>query len=283
MSKENRNIITKVESKKWLSVVGFLISVTLLSIAVFLSINQEKMDRMAKSREYDVSNYTLSTSSEINSGINEILSNNVNNTAKIILNEVNENITVNTNTITDNSAVQQDNDDNQQNKIVEDNEEKVQENKESQEHETEQAQEQTPNEEPPKQFIMPINGEIYKEYSMDSLVYSDTLQEWVTHRGIDIQANLEEDVKASADGTVKSIKNDPRYGWSITIEHKDGFNTIYTCLKSVDMVKEGDNVAQGQVIAKVGNSGVFESADGSHLHFEMTKEGGFINPEMYIK
>ena len=118
---------------------------------------------------------------------------------------------------------------------------------------------------------------------MDSLVYSDTLQEWVTHRGIDIQANASDEVKASASGTVKSIKNDPRYGWSITIEHNDGFSTVYTCLREVNIVKEGDKIEQGEVIAKVGNSGVFESADGSHLHFEMIKDGGYINPEMYIK
>ena len=109
------------------------------------------------------------------------------------------------------------------------------------------------------------------------------MQEWVTHRGIDIQANVSEDVKACANGTVKSIKNDPRYGWSITIEHKDGFSTTYTCLREANLVNEGDSVEQGQVIGKVGNSGVFESADGSHLHFEMIKDGGYINPELYLK
>lgn len=268
MRRENRgkHINKNLESKRWLSVVGFLISITLLSFAIFLSINQEKIDRLASVNEYDVSNYTMATSSEINSGINEILSNGISTTAPIVINELNETSTV-SNTNMENKV---------ENK-TEEIETKSESDKKNQEIQQEEEKEET------RQFIMPVNGEIYKEYSMDSLVYSDTLQEWVTHRGIDIQANVSEDVKACASGTVKSIKNDPRYGWSITIEHKDGFSTTYTCLREANLVNEGDSVEQGQVIGKVGNSGVFESADGSHLHFEMIKDGGYINPEMYLK
>lgn len=60
-------------------------------------------------------------------------------------------------------------------------------------------------------FSMPVEGEIIKEYAKDKLVYSDTLKEWVTHAGIDIKADKTTVVKASEEGTVKSIKNDPRY------------------------------------------------------------------------
>ena len=47
-----------------------------------------------------------------------------------------------------------------------------------------------------------------REYAKDNLVYSSTLEEWVTHMGIDIKADKTTVVKAAADGTVKSIKND---------------------------------------------------------------------------
>lgn len=277
MRKENRvrHVNKDVESKRWLSVVGFLISITLLSFAIFLSINQEKMDRLASTNEYDVSNYTMATSSEINSSINNILSNSINETASSITNQLNETNTIKT-SVPENSIQNEVNEDNLRFRNNATEQEEIQEQEQQEQPQTEEKKES-------KQFIMPVNGEIYKEYSMDSLVYSETLQEWVTHRGIDIQANISEEVKASASGTVKSIKNDPRYGWSITVEHKDGFCTIYTCLREANLVGEGDTVEQGQVIGKVGNSGVFESADGSHLHFEMTKDGGYVNPEMYIK
>ena len=49
-------------------------------------------------------------------------------------------------------------------------------------------------------FQIPLKGEILKDYSKDSLVYSDTLKEWTTHLGIDIKAERASVVKASADG-----------------------------------------------------------------------------------
>ena len=118
---------------------------------------------------------------------------------------------------------------------------------------------------------------------MDSLIYSNTLEEWITHRGIDIKAEKTTVVKASAGGTVKYIKEDPRYGLSITIEHSNGFQTVYSSLLSTEFVKEGDVVTQGQSIGTVGNSAVFETADGSHLHFEILKDGEYVNPDIYIK
>ena len=134
------------------------------------------------------------------------------------------------------------------------------------------------------EFIRPIEGETAKIFSMDSLIYSETLQEWVTHRGIDIKAEKGAEVKAIADGTIKSIKTDPRYGISIIIKHSKGFESVYACLlNEAQGLKEGDTIKQGQVIGNVGNSGVFESAEGMHLHFEMTKDGDYVNPDIYVK
>ena len=52
-------------------------------------------------------------------------------------------------------------------------------------------------------FKMPVEGEIIKEFSKDTLVYSETLKEWITHLGIDIKAEKTSVVKASEEGTVK--------------------------------------------------------------------------------
>ena len=66
-------------------------------------------------------------------------------------------------------------------------------------------------------FESPIAGEVMKEFAKDSLIYSETLKEWTTHLGIDIKAERATVVKASADGTVKDIKNDPRFGLTLII------------------------------------------------------------------
>ena len=132
-------------------------------------------------------------------------------------------------------------------------------------------------------FERPVEGEIVKEYAKDNLLYSETLQEWVTHMGIDIKANKTTVVKSSEAGTVKSIKNDPRYGLTIVIEHDDNFQTIYSNLLTSEFVVEGEKVEKEQSIGKVGNTAVFEIADEPHLHFEILKDSLPVDPTIYIK
>lgn len=132
-------------------------------------------------------------------------------------------------------------------------------------------------------FAKPVEGDVIREFAKDNLVYSETLQEWVTHLGIDIKANKTTVVKASADGTIRSIKNDPRYGLTIIIDHDDGYQTIYSNLLTTEFVVEGEKVKQGQSIGTVGNTAVFEISDESHLHFEILKDSEQLDPNIYIK
>ena len=140
-------------------------------------------------------------------------------------------------------------------------------------------------EEPVKEleFTYPVEGEILKGFAIDNLVFSETLQEWIVHKGIDIKSARTTVVKATEDGTVKAIKNDPRYGLTIIVEHRDGFKTIYSNLLTTDFVKEGENVTKGQSLGTVGNSAAFEIADEPHLHFEMTKDDETVDPMLYLK
>lgn len=132
-------------------------------------------------------------------------------------------------------------------------------------------------------FQKPVDGEIMKGYAKDNLVYSETLQEWTTHLGIDIKAEKTTVVKAAEAGTVKSIKNDPRYGLTIVIEHNDGYETVYSNLLSSEFVVEGEKVEKGQSIGTVGNTAAFEVADEPHLHFEILKDSIPIDPTTYMK
>lgn len=132
-------------------------------------------------------------------------------------------------------------------------------------------------------FAKPVDGEIIKNYAKDNLVYSETLEEWTTHLGWDIKADKTTVVKASAIGKVKSIKNDPRYGLSIIIEHQDGYETLYSNLLSTEFVTVGEEVKQGQSIGTVGNTAAFEIADTAHLHFEITKNGENVDPSTLVK
>ena len=133
------------------------------------------------------------------------------------------------------------------------------------------------------EFVKPISGDISKEYAKDSLIYSETLKEWITHLGVDIKAGRATVVKSAADGTVKYIKNDPRYGLTIIIEHSNGFETRYANLLTTEFVSEGEEVEAGQTIGTVGDSAIYEIVDESHLHFEILKNSESVNPCEYIK
>lgn len=131
-------------------------------------------------------------------------------------------------------------------------------------------------------FKAPLKGKIIREYAKDSLVYSNTLQEWVTHNGIDIKADKTSVVKAASKGKVSSIKNDPRYGLTVIITHDGGYQTVYSNLLTSEFVVKGEQVETGQSIGTVGNSASFETADEYHLHFELLKDNEYVNPEVYI-
>ena len=132
-------------------------------------------------------------------------------------------------------------------------------------------------------FERPVEGEIVREFAQENLVYSETLEEWVTHTGIDIKAEKTTVVKAAEAGVVKSIKNDPRYGLTIVIEHDDTYQTVYSNLLTSEFVVEGETVEKGQSIGTVGNSAIFEIADEPHLHFEILKDSIAVDPSIYIK
>lgn len=132
-------------------------------------------------------------------------------------------------------------------------------------------------------FEKPVEGEITKEYAKDNLIYSETLKEWITHMGIDIKADKTTVVKAAEEGTVKTIKNDPRYGITVVIEHQDGFQTVYANLLTSEFVVEGEKIEKGQSVGTVGNTAVFEIADEPHLHFEILKDSIQVDPTLYIK
>lgn len=174
------------------------------------------------------------------------------------------------------------------NQIIENTQNEVETNVKPEEN---NIQEETPKtepvveEEPVKEleFMYPVEGEIIKEFAIDNLVFSETLQEWIVHKGIDIKAQRATVVKAAEEGTVTAIKNDPRYGLTVIIEHRDGFKTIYSNLLTTEFIKEGEQVTKGQSLGTVGNSAVFEIADEPHLHFEILINDKSVDPTLYLK
>ena len=135
-------------------------------------------------------------------------------------------------------------------------------------------------------FQFPVkheNAQVTNPYSMDKLIYSVTLDQYMTHCGVDIEAPEDAQVVAVADGTVTAVYEDDRYGTSIEITHPGDIVSVYSNLSTAEMVETGDVVSGGQIIGGVGSTGLFESLEPAHLHFEMLKGGAYVNPGDLIK
>ena len=130
----------------------------------------------------------------------------------------------------------------------------------------------------PTLLIWPVNGgELAKEYSADALVFSETMQDWRTHNGIDIFAPVGTAVRAMAAGEVKDIRNDEMLGWVMDIAH-GSYTASYCNLQEGMTVKVGDKVEIGAQIGGVSDQARLEMAEKPHLHLEVRKNGELIDP-----
>jgi murein DD-endopeptidase MepM/ murein hydrolase activator NlpD len=98
------------------------------------------------------------------------------------------------------------------------------------------------------------------------------------HQGIDIAAPAGSLVWSTAEGVVLRTGVGIRYGRFIDIDHKNGMITRYGHLSSI-LVTRGMEVARGETIGKIGNTG---RASGYHLHYEVHRHGQRIDPQMFF-
>ena len=132
-------------------------------------------------------------------------------------------------------------------------------------------------------FIVPLCGDIEKDFSDNKLIYSKTLDEWRVHKGIDITSKEGASVKAVLDGYVEEIKNDEEYGMSVSIRHSKNLVSCYKSLSDDVLVLPNQIVKQGDIIGFVGNTSKIENSIGSHLHFEMMNKNKLVDPKIYIQ
>ena len=127
-------------------------------------------------------------------------------------------------------------------------------------------------------FTWPVNGTIIADYSVETLVYSETMGDWRTHDGLDLSVTLGSKVMATAAGAVSAILQDDFMGTVVEIDHGNGLVSRYANLAEVPTVKVGDAVKTGTVIGSVGATAAAESGLQPHLHFAMYQDGDPVDP-----
>lgn len=132
------------------------------------------------------------------------------------------------------------------------------------------------------QVISPLDGTTVTVFSMTELMYDETMGDWRTHNGLDIQAAEGDAVKTAADGTVVEVVDDELMGTTVIIEHAGGYTTHYSSLQTEPPVGKGEEVFAGDIIGYVGATAAAESTMGPHLHFSVAKDGKIVDPAEYV-
>lgn len=133
-------------------------------------------------------------------------------------------------------------------------------------------------------FILPVSGNLTHKHDPTLQVFSNTMQDYRVHLGIDIATKESAPVYAAADGKISKIWVDTLMGYCIAIKHSGDCVTIYKNLAEIlpEGIAEGVSVRSGQLIATVGESAMVEVADDPHLHFEMTVGNLAVDPLEYF-
>ena len=123
---------------------------------------------------------------------------------------------------------------------------------------------------------MPVEAGYYSSnygYRIDPITGKSSF-----HTGVDIIASPGTPVMAAAGGVVTTVAYVQEYGNIVDVDHDNGLTSRYAHL-SKSLVKVGDVVMKGQVIAKVGATG---RTTGPHLHFEVREKGIPLNPNKFL-
>ena len=100
------------------------------------------------------------------------------------------------------------------------------------------------------------------------------------HNAVDIANNAAPGIAAAAAGVVSDVQYlRYGYGYHVTLGHGDGLSTLYAHLSEI-YVKVGDRLARGQILGRMGSTG---RSTGTHLHFEVRKNGIIVNPLPFLK
>ena len=121
-----------------------------------------------------------------------------------------------------------------------------------------------------------IKGWLSSRYGMRTSPFNGLQQ---MHKGIDFAGRYGSEIIAVAGGIVTFSGKNGSYGYMLEINHGDNYSTRYAH-NDKNLVKEGDAVRKGQVIALMGSTG---RSTGPHVHFEVLQSGRQVNPSKFIQ
>ena len=136
--------------------------------------------------------------------------------------------------------------------------------------------------EDPTPLTWPVAGNLLMDYSMNSTVYFETLNQYKYNPALVIGSNVGNQVVAAAKGIVEKISVEDETGTTLTLNLGNNYELIYGQLKEL-AVKEGDVVETGQLLGYISEPTKYYCKEGSNLFFEMKKDGEPVDPFLYLE
>lgn len=130
-----------------------------------------------------------------------------------------------------------------------------------------------------KELSLPVDGQPYRK---EGFYYLEAFSEWKYHPGVDFKAAAGQPVKASLPGTVTEVYRSPVLGTVVRLSHEGGVETRYGCITPGEDILPGKEVAKGDVIGWVSDSGPREGDSEPHLHFEVHSQGKAVFSDQYL-
>lgn len=129
------------------------------------------------------------------------------------------------------------------------------------------------------EIIWPLKGEVIREYGLS---YSKTFSDYRYHNGIDISAARGAEVVLVLPGKVSKKESTKGEETKITIEHGQGWVSVYEHLEAT-VLKEGEYYQAGEIVGTVNQPGLNEVMEGPHLHYTLYKDNKLVNPLDYLQ
>lgn len=126
----------------------------------------------------------------------------------------------------------------------------------------------------------PVEGEVLKRFSDGELMYSETMNDYRTHNGVDICAEDGDAVVSVGKGTISDVRIDPLWGMTVSVDHGNGMVSVYKNLSETlpEGIEMGAYVDEGGIIGAVATGALVEVGERSHLHFEVMSDGVYVDP-----
>lgn len=131
-------------------------------------------------------------------------------------------------------------------------------------------------------LLWPVSGSVILDYSMDQTVYFATLDQYKYNPAVIISGNVNDQVKAAANGKITDISNNEVTGTTVTMDLGDGYTAIYGQLKEVPY-EPGAYLEAGNSLGFVSEPTKYYSLEGSNLYFAMEKDGAPIDPVEFFQ